>query len=182
MMTKTMKRIGLGLGAVMLGLSAVAAVAAQGPNGDQPPFAGRGGRGGPRGGVGPGGRMGGPGGPGGRMGAVGIPLNRLDLTDAQRDQVKGVVDSHEAELRTLGEKAMTARRALEQAVTADTIDEGAIRAKAADVAAVDSDMAVARARVHADVLQVLTSDQRAKLKELQAEMEKRAETRRPPQR
>ena len=170
MMTKTMKRIGLGLAAAVLGLSAVAAVTAQGPGGGQPPFGGRGGPGGP------GGRMGGPG------GAIGIPLDRLNLTDAQRDQVKSVVDSHEAELRPLGEKTMTARRALEQAVTADTIDEGAIRAKAADVASVESDMAVARARVHADVLQVLTSDQRAKLKELQAEMEKRAATRRPPQR
>ena len=169
-MTKTTKRIGLGLAAAVLGLSAVAAVTAQGPGGGQPPFGGRGGPGGP------GGRMGGPG------GAIGIPLDRLNLTDAQRDQVKSVVDSHEAELRTLGEKAMTARRALEHAVTADTIDEGAIRAKAADVASVESDMAVARARVHADVLQVLTSDQRAKLKELQAEMEKRAATRRPPQR
>lgn len=169
-MKKTMKRIGLGLGAVVLGLSAAAAVAAQGPSGGQPPFGGRGGPGGP------GGRMGGP------RGAVGIPLDRLNLTDAQRDQVKSVVDSHETELRALGEKAMTARRALEQAVTADTIDEGAIRAVAADVASVESDMAVARARVHADVLQVLTSDQRAKLKELQAEMEKRAATRRPPQR
>lgn len=170
MMTKTMKRIGLGLAAAVLGLSAVAAVTAQGPGGGQPPFGRRGGPGGP------GGRMGGPG------GAIGIPLDRLNLTDAQRDQVKSVVDSHEAELRPLGEKTMTARRALEQAVTADTIDEGAIRAKAADVASVESDMAVARARVHADVLQVLTSDQRAKLKELQAEMEKRAATRRPPQR
>ena len=172
-MTGTMKRIGLGLGAVVLGLSAVAAVTAQGPGGGQPPFGRRGGPGGP------GGRMGGQGGP---MGAVGIPLDRLNLTDAQRDQVKSVVDSHQAELRALGEKAMTARRALERAVTADTIDEGAIRAVAADVASVESDMAVARARVHADVLQVLTSDQRAKLKELQAEMEKRAATRRPPQR
>ena len=67
------------------------------------------------------------GGPGGPMGAIGIPLNRLDLTDAQRDQVKSVMDSHQAELRPLGEKAMTARRALERAVTADTVDEGAIR-------------------------------------------------------
>ena len=175
MMTKTMKRIGLGLAAVALGLSAVAAVSAQRPGDGQPPFGGRGGRGGPGG---PGGRMGGSGGPGG----IGIPLDRLNLTDAQRDQVKSVVDSHQAEVRPLGEKAMTARRALEQAVTADTIDEGAIRAKAADVASVESDMAVARARVYADVLQILTSDQRAKLKELQAEIEKRAATRRPPQR
>ena len=172
-MTKTMKRIGLGIGAVVLGLSAVAAVSAQNPDSGQPP-AGRGGRG-PGG---PGGRMGGPGGP---M-AIGIPLNRLDLTDAQRDQVKSVMDSHQTELRPLGEKAMTARRALERAVTSDTVDEGTIRARAADLAAFESDVAVVRARVHADVLQILTPAQRSTLKELQAEREKRAETPRPPRR
>jgi Spy/CpxP family protein refolding chaperone len=114
------------------------------------------------------------------MGAIGIPLHRLDLSDAQRDQVKSVVDSHQAELRPLGEKAMAARRALERAVGSDTVDEGAIRARAADLAAVESDVAVVRARVHADVLQILTSEQKTRLKELQAEMEKRAETPRPP--
>ena len=158
MVTRTMKQIGLGIGAVVLGLSAVAAVSAQGQGSGQPPFAGR---------------RGGPGGPGGPMGTMGIPLNRLDLTDAQREQVKSIMESHQTELRTLGEKAMTVRRALDKAVTADTVDEGAIRARAADLAVVESDMAVARARVHADVLQILTSEQKAKLKELQAERETR---------
>ena len=157
MMTRTMKKVGLGMGAVLLGLSAVAAASAQGQGGGQPPV---------------GGRRGGPGGPGGPMGAIGIPLQRLDLTDAQREQVKGIMESHQAELRTLGEKAMTARRALDQAVTAETVDEGAIRARAADVAAIESDLAVARARIHADVFQILTSEQKTKLKELQAEMAK----------
>ena len=114
------------------------------------------------------------------MGAIGIPLNRLDLTDAQREQVKSIMESHQTELRTLGEKAMTVRRALDKVVTADTVDEGAIRARAADLAVVESDMAVARARVHADVLQILTSEQKAKLKELQAERETRGGTPRQP--
>jgi protein CpxP len=173
-MTKAMRWIGLGIGAVVLGLSAVASVSAQGQDGGQPP-SGRGGRG-PGG---PGGRMGGPGGP---MGVIGIPLDRLNPTEAQREQVKSIVDSHQTELRSLGQKAMTARRALDLTVTADSIDEGAIRSRAADLAAVESDVAVLRARVHADVLQILTSDQKARLKELQAEREKRAETPRPPRR
>ena len=47
-----------------------------------------------------------------------------------------------------------------QAVTADTIDEALIRQKSAEVAAVDADMAVARARAHAEVFQILTAEQK----------------------
>ena len=46
--------------------------------------------------------------------------------------------------------------ALDDAITADTVDEAMIRQKAADAAAVDADMAVARAHAHAEVLQILT--------------------------
>ena len=54
-------------------------------------------------------------------------------------------------------------------MTADTIDEALIRQKSADVAVVEADLAVARARAHAEVLQVLTAEQRAKVKERAAQ-------------
>jgi Spy/CpxP family protein refolding chaperone len=59
------------------------------------------------------------------------------------------------------------------AVTADGVDETLIRAKSADVAAVDADMAVARARAHAEFVQILTADQKTKLKELQTQIKTR---------
>src|SRR5262245_47193014 len=53
-------------------------------------------------GRGPGfGRFGGPGGPGGPMGLG--PIMRLDLSEAQRAQLKGIVDSHRDETRALAE-------------------------------------------------------------------------------
>ena len=90
----------------------------------------------------------------------------LNLTDAQRDQIKAIADSHKDEWKALADRERTARTALMTAVTADTIDEAAIRQKSSDVAAVEADAAVARAHAHAEVVQILTADQKAQLKTL----------------
>jgi protein CpxP len=138
------------------------------------PF-GRGGRGGP-GGIG---RFGGPGGPGGPMGVLPM-INRLNLTDAQRDQVRGLAESNRDANQALGERARAAHEALQAAITAETFDEGAIRAASAEVASVDADLAVAHAKLHSEILQVLTPEQRTQLKELQAKRPQRPERRGPP--
>src|SRR5689334_15235668 len=120
---KTWTRVGMGFGAValMVGLAAGVYVSAQ----DVPGGPGAGGPGiGRRGGPGPGGRgFGGPGGRGGPMDILGPMVGRLNLSDAQKDQVKAVMDSHRDEMKALGDRAMEAQKAVEAAVTADTIDE-----------------------------------------------------------
>ena len=98
----------------------------------------------------------------------------LQITDAQRDQLRALADSHRDEWKALADRMRTARQGLMAAVTADSVDETLIRQKSADVAAVEADMAVARARVHGEVLQILTAEQKAKLKELQTRMQNRA--------
>ena len=75
-----------------------------------------------------------------------------DLTDAQKDQVKAIADSHNDEWKALADRGRAAHVALDEAITADTVDEALIRQKSAEVAAVDADMAVARAHAHAEVL------------------------------
>ena len=161
-MTATVKHVALGLGASILALGVTAGVFvhAQDQNTNEPRrgFMGRG--------MGPGGR----GGPGGPMGMLPMLGRQLDLTDAQKDQIKTIADSHKADWKTLAERARTAHGALNQAVTADTIDETLIRQRSAEAAAVDADMAVARARVHAEVLQILTPEQKTKLQSLHTEM------------
>jgi periplasmic protein CpxP/Spy len=158
----TAKRFGLGIGTALLALGVSAGVhaSAQNTNGEPRPFSGRMGPGGP----------GGPGrGPGGAMGL----LRGLDLTDAQKDQVKTIMQSHQEERKALGDRARTAHQALQAAITAETVDEALIRQRSADVAAVDADMAVADARVHAEVWQILTAEQKAKAKEFQAKAQER---------
>ena len=171
-MTAIAKRLTLGIGAGLVAIGVTAGVYAspQNTNQDPRPFSGPGG--GPRGPMGRGGPMG-PGGPGGPMGMLPMLGPQIGLTDAQKDQIKTIADSHKDEWKALGDRARTAHDALNEAVTADTVDENLIRQRSADVAAVEADMAVGRAHAHAEVFQILTADQKTQIKTMQAQMKSR---------
>jgi Spy/CpxP family protein refolding chaperone len=162
-MTATVKRVTLGLGAGLIALTAVAGAFVhaqdQDANSQHRQFRGRG-PGGPGGPDGPAG-FGRPGGPMGMLPRLG---REIALTDAQRDQIKAIAESHKDDWKALADRARTAHMALNEAVTADSINETLIRQKSSEVAAVDADMAVARARARAEVFQILTAEQRDKLK------------------
>jgi protein CpxP len=167
-MTITIKRLGLAAAATVVAVSLAGGAYASGQdNSGQGPGPGRAGR---FGGPGRGGPMG-PGGPGGMMELMAV--RRLDLTDAQKERVKGILDSHKDEIKAIGDRARAAHLALDAAITGETFDEATVRTKAAEVAAVDADAAVARARGFNEVYQILTTEQQAKLKEMQANMQKR---------
>jgi protein CpxP len=165
----TLTRTGLIVGAttIALGLAAGAYTFAQNPDG-------------PRGSFGD--RRGGRGGPGGFDGPMAMlaprMAERLGLSEAQRDQIRSIVDSRREDMRGLGEKARAAREALQEAVTAEVMDEGLIRARAADLATIESDLVVARARLRSEVFQVLTPDQQAQAREAQKQMQQRRSERR----
>jgi Spy/CpxP family protein refolding chaperone len=83
------------------------------------------------------------------------------------------MQSHAEEFKALAERGRTAHDALQAAVNSDTVNDAAIRQKSAEVAAVDADMAVAGAHARAEVLQILTAEQREQLKKLTAERPER---------
>ena len=168
----TTKRLALGVatGVLVLGVGAGVYATAQNTNQDPRPFSRDGGPGGR------GGRMGGPGGP---MGMLPMLARELNITDAQKAQIKTIADSHRDEWKALGDRARTAHEALQHAVTADTVDEGLIRQRSAEVAAVEADMNVARARTHAEVFQLLTPEQKTQAKTLQSTAGERMRERRP---
>jgi periplasmic protein CpxP/Spy len=155
-LTRTTKILTAALAVITLGLGSIALAQPEGG-------------GGRRFGHGFGHGRGGPGGPGGS----GFPLRQLDLTDAQREQVKAIFDSHKDEFQAIGERLKTARQAQVAAIETQPIDETAIRAKTTELSAVEADAAVLRAKVHAAVFQVLTPEQQEKAKALKAEHEKR---------
>jgi Spy/CpxP family protein refolding chaperone len=160
------------------GLALATTFAQDGPPPGEPGAHRRGpGPGGPDGFGGPGGPGGPMGGPMGLLGELGPGLRALELTDAQREQIRGIAKTHEAEFREIGDRLRTAHESVSALVTADTVDEAAIRARSAELGAVEADAAVMRARVHQEVFSVLTAEQQAKAKELRAQMQERAKQR-----
>ena len=107
------------------------------------------------------------------MGMDRLPLGELELTDAQREQVHGIMTARKADFKALGERLRTANEAQRLAVTRVPVDENEIRARVSEASAVEADFAILRARIHEQVYQVLTPEQQAKAKALQAEHQKR---------
>jgi periplasmic protein CpxP/Spy len=126
------------------------------------------------------GRHGGPGhhgfdrGPGTGMFHV---FEELELTDAQKEQIHELLEAQHENGEAARDAARTARATLHEAIHADVLDEAAIRAAAADVAALEADQAVARATVFQSIRQVLTAEQLAKLAEIKAKHAERREER-----
>lgn len=137
-------------------------VAAQGP-----------GPGGPRGrgpGFGPGFGRGGP--------QAGLALRALDLTEAQREQVRQLTEQHRQQTRALVERARAAGDAQRQAMEAPAFNEQQVRAAAQALAEVQTDLAVQQARLRSDIYALLTAEQQQRLQQMQAERETRQNERR----
>ena len=118
---------------------------------------------------------GGPGMPGMRRGPMGFgpELRELDLTDDQKAQLKSIAESHRDEFRAAGEKARAAHDGMQALVEADSINESAIRAKSAEIAAAEAEVMILNAKVRQESMQILTSEQQQKLKELRAAQPRR---------
>lgn len=100
---------------------------------------------------------------GGPLGMMHRGLARLGLSDAQKEQVKGIVQGHRDEMKGLAERLRQARRGIADTIANDG-DEAAIRAKSAELAGAQADLAVLGAKVRKEVLAVLTPEQQAKAK------------------
>lgn len=114
----------------------------------QPPASGRG----------PGGRGFGPGGPGGH-----VPmLRQLDLTDAQRTQVEDIMK--EQRESAPGRQMRELQQQLHQAIFADTSDTAKIEELKTQIAAAEAAALNARIDTQLKIAQILTAEQRAKLR------------------
>ena len=116
------------------------------------------------------------GGPG-RMGGPGLPLRALELTDAQQEQVKSVMQQHRADMEAVGKRLHEARRAQNDAIETVPVNEALIRSTSQTLATAETDMAVLRARIHSEIWNLLTPDQQAKAKELKTQRESRMKER-----
>ena len=126
---------------------------------------------------GPGGRPGG--GPLGGLLALhpDLPLAALNLTDAQREQVRTIMQSHRDEGRAIAQKAHAALESLRKAGEG-TVDEGAISQQSQALGAVIGEAAVLRAKVRAEVFAILTPEQQAEATKIAEQRRTRTQQRR----
>lgn len=118
--------------------------------------------------------FGGPGhhGPGGPGGVLGPLEHELNLTDAQKAQIKQLADAFETSTKSLREQAFKAGGGPLEGLT-DNFDESAVRAAAQARASVRVEMEVAHARLLSQVYALLTAEQKAKLADLRQRFEQR---------
>jgi Spy/CpxP family protein refolding chaperone len=89
-------------------------------------------------------------------------IKEMQLTKEQKTEIRGVLKSHAAEFRQAADRLREARQALNAAVRLEPIDEALIRERAAGTAVAAGDLAVVGAHVRAEVLGLLTDEQRQK--------------------
>ena len=90
-------------------------------------------------------------------------LSQLNLSDAQKTQVHGILEEEHPRMAPLMDASMKARHALEQAIHAPAFDENAIRAAAAQAGNAEADLAVEKGRLASRIRAVLTPEQQKQM-------------------
>jgi Spy/CpxP family protein refolding chaperone len=119
----------------------------------------------PHGGAGHGGPRGG--------GFLGPLARDLNLTDAQKTQIKTITDSFEESTKSLREQLSGTGGGPLDGLTDGAFDETTVRAAAQARANVHVELEVARARMMSQVYALLTAEQKAKVAELRRQFEQK---------
>ena len=97
----------------------------------------------------------------------------LDLTQAQQDQAKAIMEKEKPVIQPLMKQLMQAHKDMSSLEDSGTFDEAKVRALAAQNTQAMTELFVQKARIHAELIQILTADQKTKLQQLRAKHEAR---------
>jgi periplasmic protein CpxP/Spy len=103
---------------------------------------------------------------------MGFFAKYLDLSDAQREQMKAVMQKERPTLKPLMQQLRQAHEQLKP-YEEGTYDEVKVRALAAQQTQTVAELTVQETRIHNELFQLLTPDQQAKMKEFEANREAR---------
>ncbi len=102
-----------------------------------------------------------------RHGHMGYLAKQLDLTDAQKAQVKTMMQAQRATLRPLLQQMAQDRLAILNATASGAFDQAKVTALANQQAQIIAQLAVEKAQLHSQIYtQVLTAEQKAKADQL----------------
>jgi len=107
---------------------------------------------------------------------LGFFAKALNLTDDQKTQMKAVMQKERPTMKPLFQQSHQIDLQLRQ-YAQGTYDEAKVRALAAQKAQVEVELTVQKTRIHNQLFQLLTADQQAKMKDMQARHEARMQAR-----
>ena len=105
-------------------------------------------------------------------------FRNLDLTDAQKAQIKQIHENSRQSLRPIMEEIRAKRQEIRQASEGGTFNEALVSQKLTEIAPLEAKMMAARFRAHQDTLAVLTAEQKAKLEQTREQFKARRAERR----
>jgi protein CpxP len=103
---------------------------------------------------------------------MGFFSRALNLSDDQKAQMKTIMGKERPAMKPLFQQSRQIEQQLRQ-YAEGTFDEAKVRALATQKAQLEVEMTVQRTRIHNELFQVLTPDQQAKMKDLEARHEAR---------
>jgi len=92
-------------------------------------------------------------------------LRGLDLSDAQREQIRQIGDQYRPQMREQAKAMREHRQALRELATADVVDEARLQQLSAQSAQARAEMMAQRVRMQHAILAVLTPEQREAVRE-----------------
>ena len=105
--------------------------------------------------------------------ALAFFTHRLDLTDAQQAQAKDIMAKEKPTLQPLFQQLAQTRHQLRQFEEGGTFDEAQVRAIAGQQAQTLTELTVQKARIEAELVKILTPEQKAKLTQMMDRREQR---------
>jgi Spy/CpxP family protein refolding chaperone len=107
---------------------------------------------------------------------MGFFARNLDLTEAQQSQIKAILQKEHPVIRPLLHQLHQNELQLRQ-YAEGSYDEAKVRTLAAQQSQTQIELAVQTTRIHNELFQILTADQQAKMKEMEANHEARMQQR-----
>lgn len=105
-------------------------------------------------------------------------FRNLDLTDAQKAQIKQIHESHSQSIRPLMEQIRAKRQEIRQASEGGTFNEALVSQKLSEIAPLEAKLMGEQFRIHQEMLSVLTPEQKAKLDQSREQAKSRRAERR----
>ena len=93
-------------------------------------------------------------------------FRNLDLTDAQKQQMKSIRESHSQAVGPLMEQIRAKRQEIRQASESGTFNEALVTQKLNEIAPLEAKLMGEQFRTHQEMLSVLTAEQKTKLETL----------------